>query len=126
MTIRPALALLTTLAFALAATAAPAAAKKRAGKGIHNGTYTCYQGGLTSEGSLFWGTFRVTKGTRYAITGSKGSFRRKGSRLIWKSGSLRKWKWKGRYRTSRTAAGERQYHVEIIDRPNRIKITCSD
>ena len=94
--------------------------------GIHRGTYTCYQGGLTSSGSLFWGTFKVTAGNRYAISGSKGTFRRSGSRLVWLSGSLKKWKWEGRYRTSRTAAGVRQYHVDIIDRPNEIKIQCSD
>jgi hypothetical protein len=117
------------LASTLAVAPAVGAEKKRAKRssaGIHNGAYTCYQGGLTSTGSAYWGTFKVTKGKRYAITGSKGTFRRRGARLIWKSGSLKKWKWTGRYRTSRTPAGERQWHVEIIDRPNEIKITCSD
>jgi hypothetical protein len=111
-------------ALLLAAPVAADAAKKK--PSIHRGTYTCYQGGLTSTGSLYWGTFKVTRGNRYAISGSKGRFRRSGRRLIWRSGSLKKWTWEGRYRTSRTPSGKRQYHVELIDRPNEIKITCSD
>ena len=103
--------------------------KKRtggAGGSVHRGNYTCYQGGLTSTGSMYWGYLKVKRGNRYEIVGSKGKFTRKGKRLIWKSGSLKKWKWEGEYRTSRTAAGERQWQIDIIDRPNRIRIQCLD
>jgi len=115
-----AVALTTTLAFSGAA----AAASK--GGSVHRGTYTCYQGGLTSTGSLYWGTLKITSGNRYAITGSKGAFRRSGKKIIWKSGSLKKWKWQGEYRTSKSGGGEQQWHIDIIDRPNRIRIQCHD
>ncbi len=116
-------------AIALAATLAisgSAAASAQGAASVHRGTYTCYQGGLTSTGSLYWGTLEITSGNRYAITGSKGTFRRSGKKIIWKSGSLKKWKWQGEYRTSKTGGGVQQWHIDIIDRPNRIRIKCHD
>lgn len=126
LTLAAALALLPATASAISSTQSATANARAAGGAVHKGNYTCYQGGLTSTGSVYWGYIKVKRGNRYEIPGSKGKLRRKGRKLVFRSGSLKRWKWKGRYYTSRTGAGKKQWHINMIDRPNRIKISCSD
>ena len=137
---RTPLALLSALVLALALALVPAqvyaapdspravAAPKAGASGgaVHRGNYTCYQGGLTSRGSLYWGYIKVKRANKYEIPGSKGKFKRKGKRLVFTKGSLKRWKWKGRYYTSKSGGGEKQWHIDLIDRPNEIRIWCSD
>jgi len=119
------LALASMLALAPAAAESAEAAKRAKGGKIHRGNYTCYQGGLTSEGSLYWGYFKVKRGYKYEISGSSGKVKRKGKKLIF-TGTLKRWDWKGRYRTSRTGAGKKQWHIDLIDKPNDIRVQCHD
>lgn len=92
-----------------------------AGAGVHRGNYTCYQ-----AGSLYWGYFEVKGKNRYEIAGGKGKFKKKGKKLVFKSGSLKKWGWKGKYSSGRSLGGEKEWQIDLIDRKNGIKINCYD
>lgn len=109
-------ALLATAIVALAVAAPSAQA------GVHKGNYTCYQ-----YGSYYWGYFEVKGKNKYEIAGGKGKFKlKKGKKLVFKSGSLKKWGWKGKYSSGRSLGGEKEWQIDLIDRKNGIKINCYD
>lgn len=99
-----------------------AAATPAHAAGIHKGSYSCYQ-----AGAWYWDHLRIKAGNKYAFTNGKGRFElKRGKKLVFKSGPLKKWGWVGRYSKGFSEGGEREWQIDLIDRKNGTRINCYD